>query len=243
MPSASARARAWPVVGFGPARPQADHYVRRPHRGAVGMRLIAAPRMGAVEFEEAFGKRTRLVHATDEEQGLAQLDEHQRRKITRLPGATRSNVWPREGRASATRPAMAYAATQEGGGHGKKRGMLAVWQSARLRSSARIAWWMSPWRRRATQPREAQRQYSRAARLPRQSVPPLLPRLSPRRSPPVRLDTRPHNNGRHGGLGAPAEVRRVLLAGEHRHRLPRDLEPLPKVPPSIVRLAQARSGR
>ncbi len=30
---------------------------------------------------------------------------------------------------------------------GNKRGMLALWQSARLRSSAGIAWWMSPWRR------------------------------------------------------------------------------------------------
>jgi hypothetical protein len=42
------------------------------------MRLVAASWMGVGEFEEAFGKGARLVHAADEEQGLAQLGEHKR---------------------------------------------------------------------------------------------------------------------------------------------------------------------
>src|SRR5947207_8218638 len=41
----------------------------------VGMRLIAAPCVGAGEFEEAFGKRARLVPAADEQVCLAQLGE------------------------------------------------------------------------------------------------------------------------------------------------------------------------
>ena len=41
------------------------------------MRLIAATGVGVGEVEEAFGKRTRLVHAADEEQGLAQFSEHE----------------------------------------------------------------------------------------------------------------------------------------------------------------------
>src|SRR5207249_638275 len=44
----------------------------------VGMRLVAASSLGAVELEEASGQRARLVHAADEEQGLAQLGEHER---------------------------------------------------------------------------------------------------------------------------------------------------------------------
>src|SRR5262249_30266061 len=44
----------------------------------VGMRLVAASCLGAVEFKEASSDYARLLHAADEEQGLTQFGEHER---------------------------------------------------------------------------------------------------------------------------------------------------------------------
>ena len=50
------------------------------------MHLVAASCVGAGELKETFGERTRLVHAADEEQGLAQLGEHERMEEQEAPG-------------------------------------------------------------------------------------------------------------------------------------------------------------
>src|SRR5262249_9180980 len=85
----------------------------------IGMRLVAASCLGAVEFEEAFGKRTRLVHATDEAQSLAQLSEHKRMEDH---AADRGNALQRlvqERQGLRNMPGEGIRSTQEGGGHGE----------------------------------------------------------------------------------------------------------------------------
>ena len=108
------------------------------------MRLVAASCVGAGEFEEAPGERARLVHAADEEQGLAQLGEHECMEEHAASGghALQHLVQEREGLRSA--PGEGIRRTQDGGGQGKNSGMLAVWQSARPRSSMGIAVWSVP---------------------------------------------------------------------------------------------------
>src|SRR5438132_6600835 len=85
----------------------------------VGMRLVAASYEGAGELEEASGKRARLVYAADEEQGLAQLSEHERMVVGEdhaAPGgrALQRLVQEREGLHST--PGQGIRRTQEGGG-------------------------------------------------------------------------------------------------------------------------------
>ena len=65
----------------------------------AGMRLVTASWVGAGEFEEALGKCARLVHAADEEQGLAQLGEHKLMGEHTVPGgnALQHLVQEREG--------------------------------------------------------------------------------------------------------------------------------------------------
>ena len=89
------------------------------------MRLVAASRVRAGEVEQAFGKRARLVHAADEEQGLAQLCEHERREDHGAPGgdALHHLVQERQGLGSA--PGQGIRRTQEGAAKGKFK-MLAV---------------------------------------------------------------------------------------------------------------------
>ena len=53
---------------------------------------LATPYMGTGVLQETFGKRTCLLHTADEEQGLAQLGEHERLEDHAPPGATRSSV-------------------------------------------------------------------------------------------------------------------------------------------------------
>ena len=83
------------------------------------MRLVAASSLGAVELEEASGQRARLVHAADEEQGLAQLGEHERMEDHAASGghALQRLVQEREGLRSAS--GQGIRRTQEGGGHGE----------------------------------------------------------------------------------------------------------------------------
>src|SRR4029453_10567587 len=50
------------------------------------MCLVAAFCLSVEEFEETPGQCARLVHATDEEQGLAQLGEHKRLEDHTAPG-------------------------------------------------------------------------------------------------------------------------------------------------------------
>ena len=99
----------------------------------AGMRLVAAARVGTGEFEEASGQRTRLVHAADEEQGLAQLGEHERMEDQRLPVATRSSIWSKVVR-DVARPARAYAALKREAVMGKNAG---CWRSGRAPGSVR----------------------------------------------------------------------------------------------------------
>src|SRR6266540_2709786 len=52
----------------------------------AGMRLVTASGVGARELEEAFGLSARLLHAADEEQGLAQPGKHKRMEEHAAPG-------------------------------------------------------------------------------------------------------------------------------------------------------------
>ena len=52
----------------------------------VGMRLVAGSCVRAGDIEEAFGERARLVHAANEEQGLAQCGEHEGMAEHAVPG-------------------------------------------------------------------------------------------------------------------------------------------------------------
>ena len=159
------------------------------------MRLVATPCVGAGEFEELSGQRARLGHTADEQHASLSSVSTSAWKIT-WSGATRSSVWSKSGRASAARPARAYATPKMEAAWGKKRGMLAVWQSARPRSSAGIAWRMSPWRR-ASNPTPISapailkgRSSASAIRIASSARP------RPSAKPPVRPDNRPHNHGR-----------------------------------------------
>lgn len=83
----------------------------------VGKRLVAASCVGTRKFEEAPGQRARLVHAADEEQGLAQLGEHQGMEEQEAPGghALQHLVEEWEGLRSA--PGKGIRRTQDGGSH------------------------------------------------------------------------------------------------------------------------------
>ena len=111
------------------------------------MRLVAASCVGAGEIEEASGKRTCLVHAADEEQGLAQLGEHEGMEEQRRPVATRSSTWSRSGRASAARPARAYAAPKMAAVRGTNSGMLAALAERQAPFEHGDRGVESPWRR------------------------------------------------------------------------------------------------
>src|SRR6266849_3300596 len=69
--------RALAVLGGGLVDLAAIAMRRELAEETVRMRLVAAPRVGARDLEETAGKRARLVNATDEEQSLDQLGEHE----------------------------------------------------------------------------------------------------------------------------------------------------------------------
>ena len=85
------------------------------------MCLVAAPRMDAVEFEEASGKRARLVHAADEEQGLAQLGEHERMEDHAAPGSHTLQRLVQEWKSLHNAPSKGIGRPQAGGGQGGRR--------------------------------------------------------------------------------------------------------------------------
>ena len=64
------------------------------------------------ELKETFGERTRLVHAADEEQGLAQLGEHER--MEEAPGGPGVEEPPGA-------PGKGIRRTQESGSQGEEQ--------------------------------------------------------------------------------------------------------------------------
>src|SRR6266508_5699056 len=88
------------------------------------MRLVAASCMGMGEFEEAPGQRARLVHTTDEEQGLTQLGEPKRLESHTAPSAHALQHLVQEREGLGNMPGKSICRTQDGGNHGE--GLLEV---------------------------------------------------------------------------------------------------------------------
>ena len=85
----------------------------------VCMRLVAAFCMGVEEVEEAPGQCARLVHATDEEQGLTQLGEHKRLEEHIAPGGHTLQRLIQEQQGFRHTPGKGIRRTQDGGEDGK----------------------------------------------------------------------------------------------------------------------------
>src|SRR5215471_13732967 len=85
----------------------------------AGMRLIAALCLSVEEFEETSGQRARLVHATNEEQGLTQLGEHKRLEEHTAPGGHTLQRLIQERQGLRHAPGQGIRRTQNGGEDGK----------------------------------------------------------------------------------------------------------------------------
>ena len=76
------------------------------------MRLVAASWEGAGDLDEASGERVRLVHAADEEQGLAQLGKHERMEGHGAPGSHALQRLVQAGEGSRSTPGKGIRRTQ-----------------------------------------------------------------------------------------------------------------------------------
>ena len=227
------------VVGFGLGN------VRRiTMRGSVAqetvrMRLVTMPCVGAGEIEEAFGKSTRLVHAVNEEQGLAQLGEHNSVLEYTAPGGKALQHLVQEWKRLRNTPGKGIRCPQDGGGQGKE-----------TRDVAALA--------------ERQAPFERRDRLLEHSLTAVETTNRPKRTGYTigLLDclAQPHRvfcqadalgevpqfgqtpgykgTGAQSGRGDPAQARIAEFAGEQCHHLSRHIQRLPKVPHGMVGLAQ-----
>ena len=86
----------------------------------AGMRLVAMPGVGG---ERSRSRAARALASstrpTSRHASLSSVSTSAWRSV-RLPVARRSSIWSRSGRASAVRPARAYAALKSGGCHGEE---------------------------------------------------------------------------------------------------------------------------
>ena len=111
---------------------------------ATGVRVLAGRRAGAGHLEEESDERAGVVHATDEQQRLAQLGQHERHIEEAGPLTTRSRSWSRSGTAPTVRPAKDYPTVEASGG--KERDVVALTER-QLRLRAAITPGCSPRRR------------------------------------------------------------------------------------------------